>query len=62
MVQVRLEVRKGATRFRVSVRARSAQRAASLAGARFPGSEVRLLSPPRRDFGVTLVVAGKAAA
>ena len=45
MVQVRLEVRTGPTRFRVSVRARSAQRAVSLAGARYPGGEVRVLRP-----------------
>jgi hypothetical protein len=45
MVQVRLEVRAGPARFRVSVRAQSARRAASLAGGRYPGGEVRGLRP-----------------
>lgn len=43
MVQVKLEVRTGTARFRVSVRAQSAQRAVSLTGARYPGAEVRML-------------------
>ena len=47
MVQVRHEVRTGPTRFRVSVRAQSAQRAVSLAGARYPGGENRVLRPAR---------------
>jgi hypothetical protein len=50
MVQVRLEVRTGTARFRVSVRAQSAQRAVSLAGARYPGGEVRVLRPAGPDF------------
>jgi hypothetical protein len=45
MVQVRLEVRTGTARFRVSVRAQSARRAVSLADARYPGGEVRVLRP-----------------
>ena len=45
MVQVRLEVRTGPARFRVSVRARSAQRAVSLVGVRYPGGEVRVPHP-----------------
>ncbi len=45
MVQVQLEVRTGAARFRVSARARSIRRAVSLAGARYPGGEVRLVLP-----------------
>ena len=45
MVQVRLEVRTGTARFRVSVRAQSAQRAVSLAGSRYPRGEVRVLRP-----------------
>jgi hypothetical protein len=45
MVQVGIEVRTGTARFRVSVRAQSAQRAVSLAGVRYPGSEVRVLRP-----------------
>jgi hypothetical protein len=45
MVQVRLEVRTGTARFRVSVRAQSARRAVSLAGVRYPGGEVRVLRP-----------------
>lgn len=44
MVQVRLEVRTGSARFRVSGRVRSIQRAVSLARARYPGGEVRLIS------------------
>ena len=43
MVQVRLEVRTGTARFRVSVRAQSAQRAMSFASARYPDGEVRVL-------------------
>ena len=50
MVQVRLEVRTGTARFRVSVRARSTQRAVSLANARYPGGEVRVLRPAEPDF------------
>ena len=45
MIQVLLEVRTGATRFRVSARARSIRRAVSIAGARYPSSEVRLVLP-----------------
>ncbi len=46
MVQVRLEVRTGSARFRVSVRAQSTQRAMRLAGAWYPGArEVRVLRP-----------------
>jgi len=45
MIQVQLEVRSGATRFRVSARADSIQRAVSVAGARYPGGEVRLVLP-----------------
>jgi hypothetical protein len=45
MIQVQLEVRAGATRFRVSARAASIQRAVSVAGARYPGGEVRLVLP-----------------
>ncbi len=48
MVQVRLEVRTGTARFRVSVRAQSTQRAVSLAAARYQGGEVRLLQPADR--------------
>ena len=45
MIQVQLEVRSGATRFRVSARAASMERAASIAKARYPGGEVRLVLP-----------------
>ena len=45
MIQVLLEVRTGATRFRVSARARSIRRAVSIARARYPSSEVRLVLP-----------------
>lgn len=44
MVQVRLEVRTGAARFRVSVSACSVQRAVSLADARYRDGEVRVIS------------------
>ena len=50
MVQVRLEVRTGTARFRVSVRAQSAQRAVSLADARYPGGKVRVLRPTEPDL------------
>ena len=52
MIQVQLEVRSGATRFRVSARAASIQRAVSVTGARYPGGEVRLVLPvePERFF------------
>src|SRR5215210_3639389 len=45
MIQVVLEVRAGITRFRVAARATSIQRAASIAGARYPGGEGRLVVP-----------------
>ena len=45
MVEVRLAVRTGSARFRVSARAGSVRRAASLAGARHPRGEVRAVSP-----------------
>lgn len=45
MVQVQLEVRAGAARFRVSARARSIRRAVGLAGDRYPGGEVKLILP-----------------
>ena len=69
MVQVRLEVRTGTARFRVSVRAQSTQRAVSLAGARYPGGEVRVLRPAEPDLAGVFVATtegagpfGKAAA
>ncbi len=45
MVRVRLEVRTGTARFRVSVRAQSTHRALSFADVRYPGGEVRVLRP-----------------
>ncbi len=45
MIQVSLEVRTGAARFRVMARAQSIQRALSVAGNRYPGGEVRLVLP-----------------
>jgi hypothetical protein len=51
MVQVRLEVRTGTARFRVSVRAQSTRRAVSLlVDARYPGGEVRVLRPAEPDL------------
>lgn len=44
MVQVKFEVRTGSARFRVSARVRDVQRALSLARARYPGGEVRVIS------------------
>lgn len=49
MVQVDIEVRTGAARFRVTARARSIHRAVSLAGAGYPGAEVRLVVPVEED-------------
>ena len=43
MVQVKIEIRTGTARFRVSVKAQSAQRAMSFASARYPGGEVTVL-------------------
>jgi hypothetical protein len=45
MLKVQLEVRTGSARFRVSARAGSVRRALSLAGARYPRGEVRLVLP-----------------
>jgi hypothetical protein len=45
MVKVSMEVRSGAARFQVAVRAESIQRAVSLVGNRFPGSEVIVSFP-----------------
>jgi hypothetical protein len=45
MIKVQLEVRSGSARFRVSARAGSMRRAVSLAGARYPRGEVRMLPP-----------------
>lgn len=45
MIQVLVEVRTGASRFRVSVRALSIRRAVSIAGTKYPGGEVRLVLP-----------------
>lgn len=52
MIQVQFEVRSGATHFRVSARAASMQRALSVAGARYPGGEVGLVTPvePKTSF------------
>ncbi len=45
MIQVDLEVRSGAARFRVTARAKSIRRAVSLAGTGYPGGEVNLVLP-----------------
>ena len=50
MVHVRLEVRTGTARFRVTVRAQSTRSAMSLAAARYQGGEVRVLRPAEPDF------------
>lgn len=49
MIQVDIEVRSGAARFRVMARARSIQRAVSLTGSGYPGGEVRLVMPVEPD-------------
>lgn len=45
MVKVSMEVRSGAARFRVAVRAESIERAMSLVGERFPGRGVMVSLP-----------------
>jgi hypothetical protein len=45
VVKVSIEVRSGATRFRVKVQASSIQRAASLVGGLHPASDVRIVFP-----------------
>ena len=60
MIQVQLEVRSGATRFRVSARAASIQRAVSVAGARYPGGEVRLVRPVEPEMLFAGVVPNEA--
>jgi hypothetical protein len=45
MVKVSIEVRNGAARFRVAVRAESIERAVSLAGERFPGRTIKVSFP-----------------
>ena len=45
MVKVSIEVRSGAARFNVAVRAESVRRAVSLMGERYPGRDVRVRFP-----------------
>jgi hypothetical protein len=45
MVRVSIEVRNGAARLNVMVRAKSIRRALSIAGNRYPGSDVRVRFP-----------------
>jgi hypothetical protein len=45
MVKVSIEVRSGATRFRVAVQAQSIQRAVSLVGGSYPASDLRVIFP-----------------
>ncbi len=45
MVKVSIEVRKGATRFDVAVRAESIRRALDIVGGRYPGGAVRVKFP-----------------
>ena len=45
MINVSVEVRSGAARFRVAVRAESIERALSIAGAQYPGWETKVLFP-----------------
>ena len=45
MVKVSIEVRSGAARFRVAVRAESIQRAMELVGRRFPNRDIRAKFP-----------------
>jgi hypothetical protein len=60
MIQVQLEVRSGASRFRVSSRAANIQRAVSVAGARYPGGEVRLVLPVEPETFFAEVGSGEA--
>ena len=61
MIQVQFEVRSGATRFRVSARAVSMQRALSVAGARYPGGEVQLVTPVDPETSFAEAASGEAA-
>ena len=45
MVKVQILIREGASRFVVSVRARSIRRAVEIAKARYPGADVRVSFP-----------------
>jgi hypothetical protein len=45
MIQVVLEVRTGAARFRVTARAQSIRRAVSIVGSTYPHGEVRMTLP-----------------
>ncbi len=45
MVKVSIEVRSGAARFDVAVRAESIRRAVELVGGRYPGRDVRVKFP-----------------
>jgi hypothetical protein len=45
MVRVSILIREGASRFGVSVQARSIRRAVSIAAARYPGADVRVSFP-----------------
>lgn len=45
MVRVSIEVRSGAARFRVGIRAESIERAVSLVEKRFPGRNVKVRFP-----------------
>ncbi len=62
MIQVQFEVRSGATRFRASARAASVQRAKSVAGARYPGGEVRLVLPVEPEVFLAKAALGEAEA
>ena len=60
MVKVSVEVRSGAARFRVSVRAESTRSALRLVGATYPQGEVGLVFPiePEGFFGDSPARAG----
>ena len=45
MVKASIEVRNGAARFNVAVRAQSIRRAVSLVGGRYPDSDIRVRFP-----------------
>ncbi len=45
MINVSVELRSGAARFRVAVWAESIERALSIAGAQYPGREVNVIFP-----------------
>ncbi len=63
MINVSVELRSGAARFRVAVWAESIERALSIAGAQYPGREAKVLFPidPEAFFAKESVCASEVA-